>query len=236
MVSTDRANALLAKTPMDQRLAEMLAPSIEGMGFRLVRIRLMGGAAKTLQIMAERPDGVMEVDDCAELSRLLSAVLDVEDPIEGAYALEVSSPGIDRPLTALQDFERYAGFEAKLETRDMIDGRKRFRGTLKGADAAAGTVLIEVRAADGATEIAAPPFDALSDAKLVLTDALIAESLKGRAMRPGAGPFEGAEMDVDIDTAELAMTDDEIGAADSDDDEDADPNKTPKGRAGKGTP
>ena len=213
-MALEAINALMAKTPMDARLAELLAPSIEGIGYRLVRVRLMGGKRATLQIMAERPDGSMEVEDCAELSRLLSAVLDVQDPIEGAYSLEVSSPGIDRPLTSLSDFERYRGFEAKLETRDLIDGRKRFRGPLKGVVEQA-QVAIEVEKEAGAHEVVALPFDALADAKLVLTDELIAASLKGQAARPGAAPAEGVEMDVDLDAIGLDEDDEDDGADDN---------------------
>ncbi|MBX2855042.1 MAG: ribosome maturation factor RimP [Rhodobacteraceae bacterium] len=205
----------MAKTPMDARLAEMLGPSIEGVGFRLVRVRLMGGKRATLQIMAERPDGTMEVEDCAELSRLISAVLDVEDPIEDAYSLEVSSPGIDRPLTSLADFERYVGFEAKLETRDLIEGRKRFRGPLRGV-VDPEQVAIEVEKEAGAREVVALPFDALADAKLLLTDELIAASLKGQAARPGAAPVEGAEMEVDLDAVDLAEQDEDVDADDND--------------------
>ena len=162
---------LVAKAPIDQRLAEIVRPTIEAMGFELVRLRFMGGKSKTLQVMAERPDGTMEVEDCAELSRAISAVLDVEDPIESAYALEVSSPGIDRPLTRLQDFDRWEGHEAKLETEELIDGRKRFKGILAGIEG--NEVLIEVEEGTIGLE-----FDWLSDAKLVLTDELVAESLR----------------------------------------------------------
>lgn len=166
---------LVAKAPIDQRLAEIVRPTIEGMGYALVRIRFMGGAKRnTVQIMAERQaDGGMEVEDCARLSRALSAVLDVEDPIESAYALEVSSPGIDRPLTRLEDFERFAGWEAKLETSELIDGRKRFRGILAGTED--DEVLLEIP--EGTIGLR---FDWLADAKLVLTDELIAESLRAR--------------------------------------------------------
>ena len=125
---------MIAKAPFDQRLAALLIPSIEGMGFELVRLRLMAGKKATLQIMAERSDGTMEVEDCAELSRQISAVLDVEDPIEREYTLEVSSPGIDRPLTRLKDFDLFEGYEAKIETAEMIDGRRRFKGTLAGVE------------------------------------------------------------------------------------------------------
>ena len=162
---------MVAKAPIDQRLAAIVQPSLEGMGFELVRLRLMGGKRMTLQIMAERPDGTMEVDDCAQLSRQLSAVLDVEDPIEREYTLEVSSPGIDRPLTRLQDFERWEGYEAKLETDEQIDGRKRFKGILAGVEG--NEVLVEIDEGTIGLE-----FDWLADAKLVLTDDLITESLR----------------------------------------------------------
>lgn len=167
---------MVAKAPVDQRLAAIVRPTIEGMGFELVRLRLMGGKRMTLQIMAERPDGTMEVEDCALLSRQLSAVLDVEDPIEREYTLEVSSPGIDRPLTRLQDFDRWEGYEARLETAELIEGRKRFKGILAGIED--DEVLIELD--EGTVGL---KFDWLSDAKLVLTDELVAESLR-RAKRP----------------------------------------------------
>jgi ribosome maturation factor RimP len=167
---------MVAKAPVDQRIAAIVEQTIQGMGFELVRLRLMGGRRPTLQIMAERPDGTMEVDDCAQLSRQLSAVLDVEDPIDREYTLEVSSPGIDRPLTRLADFDRWEGYEARLETAEAVDGRKRFKGLLAGTEG--GEVLVEVD--EGTIGL---PFEWLSDAKLVLTDELIAESLK-RSKRP----------------------------------------------------
>jgi ribosome maturation factor RimP len=164
---------LVAKAPVDQRLARIVEPVIEGMGFRLVRLRLMGGKRTTLQVMAERPDGTMEIEDCAELSRALSAVLDVEDPIASEYMLEVSSPGIDRPLTRLGDFARWSGFVARVEAEELIDGRRRFKGTLGGVEN--GEILIETD--QGPARV---PFDQLADAKLVLTDELVAESLRAR--------------------------------------------------------
>ena len=133
---------LVAKATIDRRLAEIITPVIEDMGFELVRVRFMGGKSKTVQIMAERPEGGIEVDDCANISTAVSATLDVEDPIEDAYTLEVSSPGIDRPLTRLKDFDTWDGYEAKLETTEMIDGRRRFKGTLQGTEG--GEVLIEI--------------------------------------------------------------------------------------------
>ena len=164
---------LIAKTAIDRRMAEILTPVIEGMGFEIVRIRLMGGRTKTLQVMAERPDGGIEVDECARISGAISAVLDVEDPLEDAYTLEVSSPGIDRPLTRLKDFETYQGYEAKLETTEMIDGRRRFKGVLAGIEG--DEVLIDIE--EGTIGL---QFEWLSDAKLVLTDELIREMLRQR--------------------------------------------------------
>ena len=131
---------LIAKSSLDKRLAEIVGPVIEDMGFELVRIRLMGGKTATLQIMAERPEGGIEVDECADISTAVSAVLDVEDPIIDAYTLEVSSPGIDRPLTRLKDFETFEGYEVKIETAEMIDGRKRWRGVVAGVEG--GEVLL----------------------------------------------------------------------------------------------
>ena len=154
-------------------------------------MRLMGGRRAVLQIMAERPDGGIEVDDCARISRAVSAVLDVEDPIAGEYVLEVSSPGIDRPLTRLKDFERWAGYEAKLETAEPIDGQRRFKGTLAGVED--GEVLLEIP--EGTIGLA---FDMVSDAKLVLTDALIAESLAGRK----AQGFDPAAFDEIVEETE----------------------------------
>ena len=166
-------NNLIAKAAMDVRLAEIITPVIEDMGFELVRVRLMGGETKTLQIMADKPQGGIEVDDCGEISTAVSAVLDVEDPITDPYHLEVSSPGIDRPLTRLKDFEAFEGYEVKLETAEMIDGRRRFKGVLAGIE---GTeVLINVNEGTIGLE-----FDWLSDAKLVLTDELIQEMLRQR--------------------------------------------------------
>jgi ribosome maturation factor RimP len=180
-------NDLVARTPMDRRLAGLLTPVIESMGYRLVRLRLQGGRSPILQIMAERiSDGLMEVEDCATLSRAISAHLDVEDPIEGAYSLEVSSPGIDRPLTTPGDFERWAGWEAKLELSESVDGRKRFRGILQGFED--GEVLVEI--AEGIIGLS---FDMLGDARLVLTDALIAESLKGKPEGFDPGDFDEIE-------------------------------------------
>jgi len=155
-------------------LEPILEPAIEKAGYRLVRLRILGGKTKTLQIMAERPDGTMNVEDCATLSRALSEFLDAEDPIEGEYNLEISSPGIDRPLTRLTDFARWAGHEAKLELATPDEkGRKKFRVQLLGLDG--NDVVADV---DGERRSFA--FRAIAEAKLVLTDALIREDLKGQ--------------------------------------------------------
>ncbi|MEO1551703.1 MAG: ribosome maturation factor RimP [Pseudomonadota bacterium] len=164
---------LIAKASMDRRLAGIVQPTIEGLGYELVRLRYMGGKRPTLQIMADTPGGGIEVDDCAKISRAISAVLDMEDPIEGEYSLEVSSPGIDRPLTRIKDFEAFVGYKVKLQTSELIEGRKNFKGILAGVQD--GEVLLEI--SEGTIGLA---FDWLIDAKLVLTEALIAESLKGR--------------------------------------------------------
>ncbi|MEL6480524.1 MAG: ribosome maturation factor RimP [Pseudomonadota bacterium] len=192
---------LVAKAPIDQKLAKIVTPTVESMGFGLVRLRLMSGKRTTVQIMAERPDGTMEIEDCAKLSRALSAMLDVEDPIESEYVLEVSSPGIDRPLTRLEDFDRWEGFEAKLETEDMIEGRKRFKGILAGVE---GTeVLIEIEEGTIGLE-----FDWLADAKLVLTDDLVTESLR-RGGKAGQPEFDETAFDdiVEVDDETDDMSD-----------------------------
>ncbi|QOL82076.1 ribosome maturation factor RimP [Pseudooceanicola spongiae] len=168
---------LIAKTTIDNRLAAIVTPVIEDMGFELVRIRLMGGETKTLQIMAERPGGGIEVDECAKISTAVSAILDVEDPVSDNYNLEVSSPGIDRPLTRLKDFDTFEGYEARLETDEMVAGRKRFKGVLAGIEGTEVLINIEDRGEEITVGL---EFDWLVDAKLVLTDELIKEMLKAR--------------------------------------------------------
>jgi ribosome maturation factor RimP len=180
---------LVAKTSIDQRLAEIVRPVIEGMGYELVRLRLMGGNTPTLQIMAEKPDGGIEVDDLAEINTALGAVLDVEDPITDNYTLEVSSPGIDRPLTRLKDFDTWDGYVAKIETAELIDGRKRFKGVLAGTEG--DEVLIEIED-QGAPVTIGLTFDLLADAKLVLTDELINETLR---QRKHAGQIDETQFD-----------------------------------------
>ena len=174
---------LIAKTPMDRRVAEIIGPVVEDMGFELVRVRLMGGSTPLLQIMAERPSGGIEVDECAEISTAVSAILDVEDPIIEAYTLEVSSPGIDRPLTRFKDFDLFEGYEAKLETTELIDGRRRWRGVLAGVEDDEVLINIDppVKGDDPLT--VGLKFEWLADAKLVMTDELIKEMLRQRKAR-----------------------------------------------------
>lgn len=180
---------LIAKTQIDRRLADIVTPVIEGMGFELVRLRLMGGQIRTLQIMADRPLGGIIVNECARISTAVSAVLDVEDPVEDNYVLEVSSPGIDRPLTRLKDFDLWEGYEARIETTELIDGRRRFKGVLAGVEGDEVLITIE----EGTIGL---QFDWLSDAKLILTDELIAEVLRGRK---ASGVIDEADFD-DIET------------------------------------
>ena len=168
---------LIAKAAIDRRLAEIAQPVIEDLGFELVRIRLMGGKTHVLQVMAERPDGGIEVDECAKISTALSAILDVEDPIEENYTLEVSSRGIDRPLTRLKDFDTWNGYEAKIETTELIDGRRRFKGILAGTEGDEVLITLDDQGEDVTIGL---KFDWLSDAKLVLTDDLIREMLRAR--------------------------------------------------------
>ena len=158
--------------PLLQRLEDLIEPAVAAAGFELVRVRLTGKERQTLQIMAERADHTMSADDCADLSRALSALLDEIDPIKGAYALEVSSPGIDRPLTKLQHFDDWQGYEAKIELDRMIEGRKRYKGVLGGVED--GAVVLDI---EGEEDAALIPFEWIADAKLVLTDELIKESL-----------------------------------------------------------
>ncbi|MDA5093014.1 ribosome maturation factor RimP [Aliiroseovarius sp. KMU-50] len=180
---------LVAKTSLDQRLAGIVQPVIEGMGFELVRLRLQGSNTPMLQIMAQRPDGGIEVDECAEISTAISAVLDVEDPIEENYTLEVGSPGIDRPLTRLKDFDSWQDYTAKIETTELIDGRKRFRGTLMGTEG--NEVLIEIEN-QGEMVTIGLDFDWLADAKLIMTDELIRDVLRARK---DAGQIDEAQFD-----------------------------------------
>lgn len=163
---------------LTDRISAMIEPSLLAMGFLLVRVRFGGAKRPVLQIMAERPDGTMTVEDCADVSRAVSAILDVEDPISSEYVLEVSSPGIDRPLMKLDDYRRFSGYEAKIETAMPVEGRKRYRGRLGGIDGE--DVLVTVDGQDYRL-----PFPLIAEGRLVLTDDLIAASLKGTLLPPG---------------------------------------------------
>ena len=168
------------KTAEDQNLLELLDPVAEAAGYAIVRLRLMGGEhARRLQIMAERPsDGDMNVEDCARLSRAITEIMDAADPIAGEYTLEVSSPGVDRPLTRLADFETYRGYEVRLELDRLAEGRKRFKGVLAGVDDQSVAIDLE-----GEAETALIPFTWITDAKLVLTDQLMKRGAEVRAAR-----------------------------------------------------
>jgi len=167
------------KTAEDLKLLELLDPVAEAAGYEIVRLRLMGGVERRkLQIMAERPDGEMVVEDCARLSRALSEVLDAADPVSGEYLLEVSSPGIDRPLTRPKDFANYEGHEVKLELDRLAEGRKRFRGVLAGVEGDQVGIDLE-----GEAETAMIPIAWIVEAKLVLTDELMKRGAEGRAAR-----------------------------------------------------
>ena len=157
------------KTDMDARILAIAAPVADDLGYNIVRVRVMGGNRSTVQIMAERKtDGQMEVSDCETLSRELSSTFEVEDPLHDAYVLEVSSPGLERPLTALKDYETYKGLLARVELDRLVEGRKRFRGTLAGTDGD----MIDINL-DGEAETAQIPFEWVTDAKLLITDDLI---------------------------------------------------------------
>ncbi|WP_394761219.1 ribosome maturation factor RimP [Phenylobacterium sp.] len=168
------------KTAEDLNLLELLDPVAEAAGYAIVRLRLMGGEhARRLQIMAERPsDGDMNVEDCARLSRAISEIMDAADPIAGEYTLEVSSPGVDRPLTRFHDFESYQGYEARIELDRLAEGRKRFKGVLAGVDA--DQVAFDI---EGEAETALIPFAWIAEAKLVLSDQLMKRGADVRAAR-----------------------------------------------------
>jgi ribosome maturation factor RimP len=171
---------LQAETGPARRVAELVEPALDGMGYRLVRVRLTGSGTRTLQIMAERPDGSFTIEDCEAASRAISPLLDVEDPISGSYNLEVSSPGIDRPLVRLKDFERWAGHEAKIELKTPLDGRRRFKGALAGVSGRSLGLLLPAGESGGQEVRVELAFDEVSEARLVMTDALIAAA-RGKA-------------------------------------------------------
>jgi ribosome maturation factor RimP len=168
---------LITETGLDQRLADIIEPVIVDIGFRLIRVRMLNQNGMTMQVMAEKNDGTMTVEDCEQVSMAISPVLDVEDPVDKEYHLEVSSPGIDRPLVRKSDFVRWQGHLVKCETSIMIGNRKRFRGKIVEADADGFTIERD-QVAYGEEQKVVIPFTALSDAKLILTDDLIRDALR----------------------------------------------------------
>ncbi|MDI3469410.1 MAG: Bacterial ribosome SSU maturation protein RimP [Pseudolabrys sp.] len=168
---------LIADTGLAARVAAIAEPVLEGLGLRLVRVRVSGAAGCTVQVMAERPDGSMAIEDCEQASRALSPVLDVADPIDRAYRLEISSPGLDRPLVRKSDFDRYGGHLVRIDMEIPVEGRKRFRGKLAGTDGDMAR-LVRDDAAEGEPAEVLLRIEDMADAKLVLTDELVSEALR----------------------------------------------------------
>lgn len=197
---SDNQARLITETGMAARVAAVVEPVLADLGFRLVRIKISAQNGCTVQVMAERPDGSMNVEDCEKVSRAVSPALDVDDPIGRPYYLEVSSPGIDRPLVRAEDFDRWSGFEAKLELLAPRDGRKRFRGILRGTEN--GEVVVERTDVKGDDDpVARLPLSGLQEARLVLTDDLIRESLR-RGKAELAAALDGDEGDGETEDGE----------------------------------
>lgn len=191
--STER---FLRESGLAADVAAIVEPVLADLGFRLVRVKIQGdGRDRIVQLMAERPDGSITVDDCETISKGISPVLDVADPIPGAYRLEVSSPGIDRPLVRPSDFEDWSGHEAKIELKEPIEGRRRFKGVLEGFED--GEVRIEADTGEHGIQHLGLPVHLISDAKLVLTDQLVREALQRAKERHSTRPGDGAELDED---------------------------------------
>ena len=173
----------IAETGVAAEIAALIEPALNDMGFRLVRVSVSGRDGTTVQIMAERPDGTMTVEDCVDVSRDISPLMDAHDPIAGHYTLEVSSPGIDRPMARKSDFEAWAGHEAKIELKEALSGRKRYRGKIIGLEGE--NVRVEVPDDQGGPQVNLP-VSSISEARLVLTDELIRETLR-RAKKTATG-------------------------------------------------
>ncbi len=194
--ATVSAERFARETGLAAEIAAIAEPVIEDLGFRLVRVSVGGGREdRILQIMAERPDGTITIDDCETISKALSPVLDVADPLPGAYRLEISSPGIDRPLVRPSDFEDWSGHVVKIELKEAVDGRKRFKGTLEGFED--GEVRIAADLGELGLQHLGLPVHLVADAKLVLTDELIREALSRAKKQHAQRPGDGAEMDED---------------------------------------
>ena len=185
----------MRETGSAAEVALVVEPVLESLGFRLVRVLITGSTDRIVQIMAERPDGSISIDDCETISRGLSPVLDVADTVAGKYRLEISSPGIDRPLVRASDFEDWSGHEAKIELKEPVDGRKRFKGVLEGFED--GEVRINADVGDLGRQHLGFPVSLIADAKLVLTDELIREALTRAKKRHSTRPGDGAELDED---------------------------------------
>ena len=190
--------------------AAVAEPVLESMGFRLVRVMVSGNVDRIVQIMAERPDGTITIDDCERISKGLSPVLDVADPLSGKYRLEISSPGIDRPLVRPSDFEDWSGHEAKIELSEPVDGRKRFKGVLEGFED--GEVRLKAEAGPLGFMHLGFPVHLIADAKLVLTEELIREALARAKERHANRPGDGAE----LDETDLEQTTDDTDSKDTD--------------------
>jgi len=187
---------VVTETGLSARVAGILAPVVRSLGYRLVRVKVSSQNGCTLQVMAERADGEFGIEDCEAVSRAISPVLDVEDPIDRAYHLEVSSPGIDRPLVRVSDFARWPGQDVKIELSTAMGNRKRFRGLIAGVDE--GAVKLELPDAPADQErIVSIPLVNIGDAKLVLTDRLIEEAEARARARGASGVLDGATMDAD---------------------------------------
>lgn len=198
-ITPDTDRRVVLESGLAARVARIVAPVLEAMGFRLVRVKISGLNGCTVQIMTEREDGTMTVEDCEEVSKALSPVLDVEDPVPQAYHLEISSPGIDRPLTWAGDFARWSGHLAKVEMAVPVNGRKRFKGLLQGVEGDA-ALLQRDDVAEGEDAFVRLPLHDVQDARLVLTDELIDETLR-RAKQAARAPLDdGLEAEMDMDS------------------------------------
>jgi ribosome maturation factor RimP len=177
--STSADRRFARETDAEREIADLSEPVLEELGFRLVRVKVSGRGGGTVQIMAERPDGRMTIDDCASISRMLSPLLDTLDPMPGGYRLEVSTPGIDRPLVRPSDFASFTGHEAKIELMELVDGRKRFRGRIEGV--ANGEALLQIELpGEEAPQTIGIPFSLISEAKLVADKDSFRADLAGR--------------------------------------------------------
>ncbi len=178
------ARRFIRESGLAADIAELVEPTLEDLGFRLVRVQIQGRDGQTVQIMAERPSGTITIEDCEAISRQLSPLLDAHDPLPGSYRLEISSPGIDRPLVRPSDFEDWSGYEARIELKELVGGRKRFRGVLEGFED--GEVRVECTLDQQGAQVLGFPVDLIADAKLVLTDELVREALR-RAKKSARG-------------------------------------------------